>query len=86
MTTAATHYVIWVAPAEADDLTDAEILARLGLDDHGLEVRRERLSGWMAAEIPADARDEWGHLMPGKVIVYVGQLPPEGRIFIVPCD
>jgi len=80
----AKHRVIWVKSADAAPLTDAALRKRAGVEDSTAEVHIESLSKWDSATIPAGSRDEWGSPLPGVMNVGIGELPPEGRVFLAP--
>jgi hypothetical protein len=75
--------VVWVAPGDAQQLSDDHLRWRAGIEDDTVEVRTERVVGWAHVSIPAGSRDEAGGVLP---IMNIGSsvLGPEGRVFVVP--
>jgi hypothetical protein len=85
MTSSTTPYVLSVTRDVADELADAVLRERAGVDS-GVEIRTRALSRWDTAKIPAGARDEWGSVFAEVLNVGWNQLPPEGRLYLIDRD
>lgn len=83
MTSSVTQYVLWVTHEDADDVTDAVLRQRAGVENSLVEVRTERLGRWNLSTVPAGSRDEWGDVMREVLSIGPNQVPPEGRVFVV---
>jgi hypothetical protein len=77
------QYVMWVTRGDADKVADSALRARAGVEDSRVEVKTNSLGKWDVAVIPAGSRDEWGTVLPKVLNVGSGQLPPEGRVYVV---
>jgi hypothetical protein len=75
--------LIWVKREASDSLPEATLRERAGIEDPEVEVRTETPTRWAIATIPAGSRDEWGTLHSEVLNVGYGQLPPEGRLYLV---
>lgn len=77
-------YVLWVTSDDSNRLTDAILRERAGAVAPDIEVRTRILKGkWDIAVIPAGSRDEWGTIHRAVLNVSSGQLPPDGRVYVV---
>ena len=83
MTNSAKHFVIWVAREDADAIEDLVLAIRAGIEVPGVEVQVQRLGRWNVAAIPKGATDETGRRMSQVLNIGYGELPPEGRVFLV---
>ena len=75
--------VVWVKRDTAEPVPDSELRERAGVEDAGIEVRTESLARWDFSKIPSGSRDEWGVVLPGALNIGHGQLPPEGRVYLI---
>jgi hypothetical protein len=78
-----TQYVLWVTHEATDDVTDAVLRQRAGVENSLVEVRTERLGRWNLSTVPAGSRDEWGDVVREVLSIGPNQVPPEGRVFVV---
>ena len=74
--------MLWVVRENAERVVDAVLRERANVEDPGVEVRTKELGSWDIAQIPAGSRDESGIVLP-VMSVGSGELPPEGRVYVV---
>lgn len=75
--------VVWVKRIEVEMAPEALLRKRAGVEDTSAEVRVESLDRWGLAVIPAGSKDEWGATLSEQLNVGYGELPPEGRVYLV---
>lgn len=86
MSSSETHYVLWVAPENAEQLSDSALRERASVVDPAVQVRTRRLGSWMSAAIPKGSRDEWGDTTRVLLNVWPEHLGPEGKVYLIDGD
>ena len=76
-------HILWVRPKQGDPESERDVRSRIGISDEAILVHVRELDGWDVVEIPAGANDESGQVLPA-MNVGRAELPPEGRVFLVP--
>ena len=83
MTDLANQHILWVTRDDAATVPEAALRERAGVEDFAIDVHTEMLGKWGLAVIPAGSRGERGVKLPEVMSVGYGELPPEGRVYVI---
>ncbi|GAA1437943.1 hypothetical protein GCM10009616_40590 [Microlunatus lacustris] len=75
--------VLWVTRDDAVAIEDALLRERAGLGGTAAKVHTKTLGRSGVEPVPAGSRDEWGTILSTVLNVGYGELPPQGRVYVV---